>query len=292
MKNKSIAFGLLLFGSSIFLTAAVKFGNPIPFFFMNSRNKRLRNQKDDKDVSDESAGRLIMLNPQDNSENWKKEIKYSSEIEIENSDCEFQIVNNFDETVLICWVEPNGSLRNYYPINDGSIKDGSVTNKRLEFTFVGHTFVMIRVSEPLPKAVKDIKKENLLLAYTPLKAKHRHSLVLNKATPVPSSLRQKAPSVEVICKCVPIIYDEDDKIIETANKPYLCKTICGFTVNFEEGVFEHCPTLECALSEDLTQLNTLMPLSASAKLQEGTPMWINKSLTYGTTKKPIEGIIP
>ena len=261
----------------------------------DSNDLSLNISPDDKDVSDESEGQLIMLNPQDYSENWKKEIKYSSEIKIENSDCkkcEFQIVNNFDETVLICWVEPNGSLRNYYPINDGSIKDGSVTNKRLEFTFVGHTFVMIRVSEPLPKAVKDIKKENFLLAYTPLKAKHRHSLVLNKATPVPSSLRQKAPSVEVICKCVPIIYDEDDKIIETANKPYLCKTICGFTVHYEEGVLEHCPTLECALSEDLTQLNTLMPLSASAKLQEGTPLWINKSLTFGTTKKPIEGIIP
>jgi hypothetical protein len=45
-----------------------------------------------------------------------------------------------------------------------------------------------------------------------------------------------------------------------------------------------------ALVEDLTQLNTLMPPVASKKLQAGTALWVNKTLTFGTAKKPIQGL--
>jgi hypothetical protein len=33
-----------------------------------------------------------------------------------------------------------------------------------------------------------------------------------------------------------------------------------------------------------------MPPAASKKLQAGTAMWVNKTLTFGTVKKPIQGL--
>jgi hypothetical protein len=240
----SLPLGIALFASSIILTQGIKLDFSLfRMFGSNNNNRRLRSRGDrDQSAEELPPGRLVLANSRlFFGVRWRNDIKFSSEDEEELSEaeCEMEIINNFDETVLVCWIDPQGTLRNYYPINDGSIKDGSVSNKHCEFTFRNHSFVVIRQSIPLPQKVKDIKKENFLLAYTPLKAKHRHFITMSK--PSPSSGRN---IIDVALESSPIESDEDNQVIVTANKEYLCKSICGFLVNYEPDVFDSCPTLE------------------------------------------------
>ena len=211
-------------------------------FEPNSRDR-------DPSAKELPPGRLVLLKRSFFRVRWRNDIKFSSMVyqnELSEAKCEMEIINNFDETVLVCWIDPQGTLRNFYPINDGSIKDGSVSNKHCEFTFRNHSFVVIRQSIPLPQKVKDIKKENFLLAYTPLKAKHRHFITVSKSSP--SSGRN---IIDVALESSPIESDEDNQLIVTANKEYLCKSICGFLVNYEPDVFDSCPTLEAGITVDI-----------------------------------------
>ena len=280
--------GIIFFSSSILLTTGVRIAS-IPFINMFNKNKKLKNKAERESISE--PGKLVLPNARSFfGIGWRNGIRFSSPDECEGGDCEMEIINNFDETILVCWIEPNGTLRNFYPINDGSIKDGSVSNKHLEYTFKNHAFVIIRQSDPLPKKVKDIKRENFLFSYVPYKASHRHRLIIQKPVITATSQFMGRKIVDVTLTCEKIEVDEDNQLIVTADKQYLSRSLCGFTVNYESGVFDSCSALEAALVEDLTQLNTLLPPAAAAKLQAGTPLWINKTFTYGTTKKPIEGI--
>lgn len=54
--------------------------------------------------------------------------------------CHIQIRNEYSGTLLVCWVDAHGKLHHYYPVNGGSISDGSVSNKHLEYTNVGNSF--------------------------------------------------------------------------------------------------------------------------------------------------------
>lgn len=292
MRNNSLQIGLLLFGSVILLTSASKLSS-FPFFLMNkNKNKRLKGSKED---SEESVGKLTTADSIGLfGIRWRNQIMCSLENEEEDAEpCELEVTNNLDEPILVCWIDPKGILHNFYSVNDGSIKDGSVSNKHLEFTFKNHSFVFLRHSEKQPKMVKDIPKELFIASYVPLKPKYRHCLRLDAPIRTTSSssfssLRwgKKKPTISL--SCIPID-DEDRQVIVTADKPYLVKSVCGFTLNYESDVFECFSSLQSALEEDLTQLNTLLPPSAVEKLQKGTQLWLNKSLTYGTVKKPVEG---
>ena len=254
MKSKSLPLGIALFTSSILLTQGIKLIDFSLFrmFGPKDSNKRIRNRGDrearDESSEESSPGRLVLPNSRSFfGVDWRSDIKFSSgnDEELSSAECEMEIINNFDETVLICWIDPTGSLRNFYPVNDGSINDGSVSNKHAEFTFRNHSFVVIRQSNPLPKKVKDIKKENFLLAYTPLKAKHRHYITMSKPLPSSGSSQFRGRKiVDVTLESSPIESDEDNHLIVTAKKEYHYKTICGFLVNYEPDVFETCPTLE------------------------------------------------
>lgn len=74
--------------------------------------------------------------------------KNGSEKETVNEEAEakieLEIINDLDETILVCWVDWNGNLKHYYPVNDGSINDGSVSNKHIEFGYKNHSFICIR----------------------------------------------------------------------------------------------------------------------------------------------------
>ena len=216
--------------------------------FDPNNNKRMRSRDREEPVEESVPGRLVLPNARSFfGVGWRSHIKFSSgdDDEVTEAECEMEIVNNFDETVLVCWIDPMGTLRNYYPVNDGSIKDGNVSNKHCEFTFRNHSFVVIRQSNPLPKKVKDIKKENFLWAYTPLKAKHRHFITMSKPSPSAGSSQIRGRKiVDVALESSPIESDGDNNLIVTANKEYLCKLICGFLVNYEPDVFDSCPTLE------------------------------------------------
>jgi hypothetical protein len=84
--------------------------------------------------------------------------------------------------------------------------------------------------------------------------------------------------------------DDPGAVIDTSNKFYKKTSICGFQILYEPDVFDCLPTLQSCLQEDLDQVNRLLPPSASNKLHQSTQFWINKSLTFGTTKRPVIGM--
>jgi hypothetical protein len=94
--------------------------------------------------------------------------------------CELEVVNELDEPILVCWVDQEGFLRHYRPVNDRSIKDKSVPNRHMEYTARSEHFVCMRVIIPLPKALKDIPEEAFICSYTPLKSRILHTLTIRK----------------------------------------------------------------------------------------------------------------
>eukprot|EP01038_Epipyxis_sp_PR26KG_P015047 gene15047-20246_t len=204
--------------------------------------------------------------------------------------CELKIINELDHPVLLCWISYNGELKNFYPINDCSIRDGSVSNSHVEFTYTTHSFVCIKPCEKLPAKISDVTKESFLLTYTPYKGSFRHIITLKKEEKVAKkrffwSKPKKYETISPTLDMKPCT--SKDEIIFTADKPYEQCVIHGFTVNYEKGVFEKVTHFDQILSEDIYQLTCLLPKTACEKLQQNTQFWINKSFTYGTLSEPI-----
>lgn len=72
--------------------------------------------------------------------------------------CEMLVINELREPVLFCWVDHGGELHHFAPINDGSIQDNSVSNRHLETTSVGHSFVCFRRSDKLPSSLSEVRR--------------------------------------------------------------------------------------------------------------------------------------
>ena len=82
-------------------------------------------------------------------------------------DCEIRIVNNLDKILYVCWIDFKGKLHNFYPVNDCSINDASVSNTHDEITTTGHAFVCLLSCDNRPKMLKDVCDEvsSLIILY-------------------------------------------------------------------------------------------------------------------------------
>ena len=117
-----------------------------------------------------------------NSDLYLPEDSWSSILSLDEDgdQCYLEVINDYNETFLVCWVDVDGSLHHYYPVNDGSIRDGSVSNKHTECTHVGHSFVLFRPSRALPKFLADVRDEDFICLYRPQLGLHRHELKISK----------------------------------------------------------------------------------------------------------------
>lgn len=143
--SKSNNLGLILFSSFIVLSLATKHG--LMFGAMHSL----------KGSESKNADFIIRDSRSFRSGEWRK--IFSTDVEGENTKCEIEICNDLGSTILFCWVANDGKLCHYYPINDGSIKDGSVSNEHVEITCVSHAFVAIRQTGYRPVYLQDVKDE-------------------------------------------------------------------------------------------------------------------------------------
>jgi hypothetical protein len=221
-------------------------------------------------------------------ESWRKKVSKRPEGEGSIA-CELEIVNDLDECVLLCWVTDKGDLKHYRPLNDKSIRDSSVSIVHVEYTSVGDHFVCIRNIQNLPTSMRTIPASAFVFSYTPRKAGLRHTITLSKGSKrrKVSSLRgrEQLGSYDVALSTAPV--ESAGEVIDSSAKVYESRVLCGFTVRYEPGVFEEVDGFESAIAADIAQLTCLLPEGACRKLQEDTPIYINKSLTYGTTKAPV-----
>ncbi len=245
-----------------------------------ARTARLRS-----DSADTEEGELVIQGTGSYSLGMWKLRTSTRKPSAEDVSCELEIINDLDEQVLVCWVTSKGELKHYIPINDKSIKDKSVSNVHLEYTYANDLFVCIRNVQPLPVRMKDITDESFLFCYKPLRRKHRHTLTLSKTLKRRMlSLRGAQEVLQVDRICMPV--ESDDDILDSTKKIYDTCKIDGFTVFFEPGVFA-VPNFERTIRADIAQLVCLLPRGACAKLQRDTHIYINKSLTYGTVRCPV-----
>lgn len=104
-------------------------------------------------ISSQNAGDLIIHG----TSRWESNFwRYLSSSPSENHDCELEVVNNANEVVIFCWIDFDCVLHHFSPINDRSIRDGSVSNRHMESTSTNHVFVCIKSTPNLPRHVSDI----------------------------------------------------------------------------------------------------------------------------------------
>ena len=143
-------------GATIFALGCLVSVAAVPESFMRrtllSRFPSFRKRKDVLDDGD-----LIVKG----NDRWKTRFwRYLASSTVDNHECELVVVNKATETVLFCWVSHDGTLKHFYPISDGSIRDGSVSNTHREWTETNHVFVCIRHDTgPYPVHVSDIDPE-------------------------------------------------------------------------------------------------------------------------------------
>lgn len=129
--------GVFLFGSSIILGE-----------LLLRRHKR---KCTDLDAIDRSAYGTLVLQ-------GDKLTIPSSTSEGSNQPCELFVCNDSGENCVLIWIDLNGNLSSSYRlINGGSIKDGSVSNRHLEYTYAFHSFVVLKESaDAYPPKLADI----------------------------------------------------------------------------------------------------------------------------------------
>ena len=152
---------------------------------------------------------------------------------------ELEIVNELREDCIVCWVDEEGGLHGFHPVDYGSIYDGSVSNRHLESTFAGHCFVGLRRSMKVPSALSEIRRCDLLFLYKLTRGKQRHVL----------RLRHSFLGARVEVSSMPLPSSED--MIDNSAKVYSQTVIEGFNVHYEPGVFETCPKFRPTFQEDL-----------------------------------------
>jgi hypothetical protein len=275
---------LFLFASSVCLVQGYQSSGWIhPFLpkFMFRKELHLPKQKEDRFrlVGSEDFPKL--------SQSWKT--FYSSDIRENltqsNKECEVEIVNNFSEPVVFCWVSDSGQLKHHYIINDNSIKDNSVSNRHYEYTQIGHSFVCFQRTADSPKTLKDIPSDLFIFHFTPKIGQSKFSIELNQKV-LKYFLRRGRTSRSLKCSCEPLVADE---ILDTSSKIYDDLNVHGFRLKCEQRVFDDTSSLKESLEEDLLMIEDLLPSNACALLKSHVPIYINKSLTYGTKNKPIVG---
>ena len=293
MQHTDKRFGLILFSSIVVMSVA-------KVFHPSGWNRLLRGpfksvESDDESMNEPNGQLIIASSEEFHSGAWKtaytcaKVLKDTSK-EVD-TDCELEITNDFHQQVLLCWINTEGTLLHYHPINDKSIKDSSVRNVHIEFTQCAHSFVCIRQSDPLPAQLRDVAPENFVFHYTPTRAQVRHCLTISrrKKRNLRSTPEQVAEGDICVDRTIVTYAECRGDLIDTNCKVYLNRDIAGFRIRYEEGVFEDVTGLEEALCADVNQLRSLIPEGACDKLCSDTAIWVNKSITFGTTKQPVRG---
>lgn len=130
MSNSGKGLGLIIFGSVVIFSVS----NHHNLFFGAWNRLRGSLQRED------SRGELILQGSEECTRGLWRTI-YSEDVEFSESKCEIEIENDVGTTVIFCWIGNDGKLYHHYPINDGSIKDGSVSNCHVEITKPLHAFV-------------------------------------------------------------------------------------------------------------------------------------------------------
>ena len=287
----------------------------------------------------------------------------------DDDDVELEVINDLNETILLCWVDSTGKLHHYHPISDGSIKDGSVSNRHVEYTNTNDAFVFIRppittsinspteaisisspgtplspvpfkVSTPISSSNANKKPSSLVsrLPHSPVvvKSPNLRRDTLKKSKVVGSTTRtqkvgQKSESLVVldddklpqylsevsddsfICIYKPYLSNhqhsltlckddhmnikasvsyrkiEKGETINNFNKVYEPRKMQGFQIYAEAGVFDDYRDLHSILEQELKMVKALLPSGAEKKLKEDTPLYINKSITFGDTRYPTVG---
>lgn len=312
LSKRSLHLSFILFGSSVLFSLA-RMSQTRRFLGLPFRRSTQSDKTDeDDDIGDFifngirkksrsllswsfSSHSLDFSSNATKSESWReKQSLPNARKDLKDTDCEIHLINDSDEIVVLCWVDDKGKLRHGRPVNDKSIKDGSVSNKHREYTQIYDSFVCIRQTEKLPKTLADVDSKDFIFSYTPKRALSQHAIVLTKspARKFPRlrffsrrSKEELEPTFGVKLSCE--IYKEEDKqVISSVDKVYDTKVCCGFTLRYEPGVFECTPGLAETLEMDLKQVMKLLPSAACRGLQKSTQLWINKSITYGTVANP------
>ena len=89
------------------------------------------------EAAQDAAGTLVTMSPRCRSRDWELVVSTFDSSET----CQVVIINNLGRPFIFCWVDGTGKLYHYYPIQDNSIRDGSVSNSHTEYAYVHHTFV-------------------------------------------------------------------------------------------------------------------------------------------------------
>ena len=247
-----------------------------------------------KDLDDPSTGQLLYSDVDEGQNDQEVE----SSIHSENKTCQVRFRNEYSGSFLVCWCDETGKLHHYYPVNDGSIQDGSVTNVHTEFTRIGHAFVVISTDDPeefsddainsLPGHMIDIKNERLLCYYKPLIPTYRHEVTI-RTKRLRSFSRKTSANVSVKLIKVSNSSGSSNTLIDTSKKQYMRTVIAGFTCMYENSVFDETSGLRPTLEEDLDMIKRLLPYDSYQKLIKSTKFWINKSITFGTVGEPVVG---
>jgi hypothetical protein len=287
-------FGFILFSGFVVLTCNASWMRRTPLLRI-LRTPQLTNRAAVE--TDPSFGNLITTQSESFRNNkWRNHVSRISEPDTE---CELEIVNDLDEQIILCWVDETGKLYNYYPVNDRSIKDNSVSNVHVEYTHRGHCFVGMKKCNDAPKSLKEVPDDKFLFIYVPEKSQSVHKVTLNnnKESTAENSQRfsffrskksRVHPTFHIRSECIPK-HPDDDALIDTTNKFYEDTCIHGFRIKYEPKLFEESPAFHQCLQEDLGMVVKLLPPNACRLLQQDTIFWINKSIIYGKKSKPIVG---
>jgi hypothetical protein len=252
-----------------------------------------------------SHGELVTLDNVMEAENWRSTASQTGN-ENEDTECELTIINELDQPIYLCWVDDNGNLRGLRPINDKSIRDKSVSNHHTEYSYTGHCFVCLvhretrsnskfssssSVSPTLsfPHHIREVPNESLVFVYRPRQAKSKHTITLRPKMLKSFSLRAKNHlNVKVDLICERMTQDDLD-VVDSTTKEYVSLYVHGFELRCEPKVFDEVEGFECTFGGDLQTLVELLPPGACDELRKSTPIYINKSISFGKKSKPVVG---
>lgn len=284
--SSDFVIGLLLFTSSIFYVQSFQSYYWIHPFLPNYmfRKELLRRSTPSPTPTKDSSYELISRSTKSKLPAfWKK--SYSIDMSCDgDSECEIEVINALEESVLFCWVDHAGCLHHFYVINDRSIPDKSVSNIHKEYAQAGHAFICLRKLNSHPRKLSDVPEDALLFHFKPLKEKMKYSVQLINERKRKWLFEKQAVSVLVTSSQL-----ETEEIIDTSAKEYDDFVIHGFQVKCERELFALVPEVHAALVEDLSMAVDLLPAQACCKLQMSTPFYVNKELIYGPKASPIIG---
>jgi len=145
-----------LFGAFIF-SGVIVISVRANFFWLHKRKLMANEYGKSSSNSEVECGTVLMS--QENIKKIHSLVSESHDMQNDQNFCELKIVNELEEIVIICWVDESGNLHHFYPINDRSIKDGSVENCHTEFTQTGHAFLILKSNHRKMKKICEATDE-------------------------------------------------------------------------------------------------------------------------------------